>query len=195
MIDNSWNIYWFQQIYQKSDDVFCRVYGVFRRVCGSFTRPSIFSGIWKAQNMPGLSLPSRIYSSSTLMDGEALVSEQAIRRLGVKTNCCKNWPNWRPILNKNRWISRVISIFASSNYSVFDVINTSHDCTEHPIANRHAISMMINNVLLLHRQERIEPAQPKLFLIPTIPRMPFVCRYRFCLLLNDEFKLFFFDMF
>lgn len=26
--------------------------------------------------MPGLSLPSRIYSSSTLMDGEALVSEQ-----------------------------------------------------------------------------------------------------------------------
>lgn len=47
-----------------------------RRVCGSFTRPSIFSGIWKAQNMPGLSLPSRIYSSSTLMDGEALVSEQ-----------------------------------------------------------------------------------------------------------------------
>lgn len=76
MIENSWNIYWFQQIYQKSDDVFCRVYGVFRRVCGSFTRPSIFSGIWKAQNMPGLSLPSRIYSSSTLMDGEALVSEQ-----------------------------------------------------------------------------------------------------------------------
>lgn len=41
--------------------------------------------------------------------------------IGVKTNCTRNWLNWRPTLNKNSWVSIVswiISIFA---FSISDI--------------------------------------------------------------------------
>lgn len=62
-------------------------------------------------------------------------------------------------------------------------MNTS-DCIGRPIENRHAMSLLGNNVLLLHRQERV---QPKLFLIPKIPRKPFVCVLLVCFKLMSKF--------
>lgn len=64
------------QISQKVGGVFSRGYGVLCRGYGGFARPSIFSDSSKAQTMLGITLPSRTFSSSTLMDGEAVISSQ-----------------------------------------------------------------------------------------------------------------------
>ena len=54
--------------------------------------------------MPGLSLPSRIYSSSTLMDGEALVSEQQFDDWG-EDELLQELAKLKAILNKNIFIN------------------------------------------------------------------------------------------
>ena len=54
----------------------------------------------KLKTCPGLAFPLvSIALRPSWMVKLWLVSSNST--IGVKKNCCKNWPNWRPILNKN----------------------------------------------------------------------------------------------